>query len=99
MLNVFPDAPSSLKGPVPRSVIIGAWFSRMPTSPSYAGATTDEASPSKSTLSGEITETFTRSALLGHLGGVGDDVIDSTGHEERLLGKIVELAGNQSLER
>ena len=35
----------------------GAWFGRMPTSPSKAGATTASASPSNIDASGEITVT------------------------------------------
>src|SRR5687767_11600388 len=72
----------------------------MPTSPSYAGATTEDTSPSNSTLSGDMTETFSiRVSSLCHLVGVRDDIVDPAGHEERLLRKRVEFARDDALER
>src|SRR5688572_12631712 len=79
---------------------MGAWPVRIPTSPSYAGATTWVASPSKSVRSGEITETLSMRALRARDPlGVGQHVLDATGHEERGLGKLVELSVHDPLER
>src|SRR5438105_9188462 len=89
--------------PFPRSVIIGAWPVRMPTSPSYAGATIESVVPSKSTASGEITVTVSIGCLLWLALSqplcILSDVLDSTRHEECLLREIVELAGDEPLER
>src|SRR5690606_30170716 len=85
--------------PLPSSVSIGACPDSTPTSPSNAGATTDCAFPSKSTRSGEMTETLSiaRASALQAF-GVGDDVLNATAHEEGLLGIVVELPLHQPLE-
>src|SRR6185312_8299414 len=70
----------------------------MPTSPSCAGATIESALPSNSTASGEITDTLSIAGSALELLGVGDDVVDAAGHEERLLRQSVELAGDDALE-
>src|SRR6266852_4670520 len=90
--------PPSLSSPSPRSAISGACPVRIPTSPSYAGATTESASPSNKTASGEITDTLS-TCLLGKLLSAFDHAVDPTLHEERLLGILIEFAGDKSLER
>src|SRR6476620_9354497 len=72
----------------------------MPTSPSNAGATTADASPSNNTASGEINETLsTELRFLRHLVGLLHDFFDRARHIERLLRQLVELARNEPLER
>src|SRR5690606_38480209 len=83
---------------------MGAWLGRMPTCPSHAGATTAEASPSKTTRSGDTTRTLSvpaiaRSALLRQALALGDHALDAPLHVERLLGEMVELAARDALER
>src|SRR3954447_7025782 len=80
---------------------IGACPGRMPTSPSMARAITMLASPTHTSRSGVTTWTSRLpaiSALAGEPLGVGLDVLDPAGHEERLLGQVVVLALGERLE-
>src|SRR5688572_15486402 len=73
----------------------------MPTWPSHAGATSEDASPEYTTFSGDTTRTWsvaTSAGLLHLLGGL-DHLFDAALHVEGLLREVVELARGHALER
>src|SRR6185437_1205026 len=94
------DPSSTRNVPLPNAVIIGAWFVRIPTSPSKAGAMTAVAWPSNSVASAEMTETVnTIGASILERFRFGDRFLDSAHHVERLLRQVIELTGHHALER
>src|SRR5665213_887578 len=103
--------PSPASPPVMRTVKPSAstpssemWTGKIPSSPSSVRATTKLASPDHTLRSAETSSTVNgttvlRSSLAGEPLGVGLDIGDATGHEERLFGQVVEVAVAQLAER